>query len=357
MSASYRAVQWNPHKKVYDAVLTGAVLAYVIGFIGMGRLVFGEPNRISDEILIIRALGSAALILLHIILCIGPLSRLDRRFAPLLYNRRHLGVAMFLLALGHAALVTGYYGGFGVRNPLSAVLAGYGSLAPGEWPFEWFGLLALIILFLMAATSHDFWLANLSPRVWKTLHLCVYAAYALIVMHVALGPLRSERGLLFPALMMAGTTLVTVLHIAAALNDRRKRRLLHVDETPAMPWVDAGEVSEIPEDRARIVRLKGRERIAVFRHKGGISAVSNVCAHQGGPLGEGKVVDGCITCPWHGYQYRPCDGQSPPPYTERIPTYVVRIVAGRVMVNPEPLPPGTHVEPAVMAEVERRESR
>ena len=27
-----------------------------------------------------------------------------------------------------------------------------------------------------------------------------------------------------------------------------------------------------------------------------------------GPLGEGKIVDGCITCPWHGFQYRPQDG-------------------------------------------------
>jgi hypothetical protein len=33
-------------------------------------------------------------------------------------------------------------------------------------------------------------------------------------------------------------------------------------------------------------------------------------------LGEGKIVDGCITCPWHGYQYRPADGVAGP-FTER----------------------------------------
>ncbi|MCB0599501.1 MAG: Rieske (2Fe-2S) protein, partial [Phaeodactylibacter sp.] len=59
------------------------------------------------------------------------------------------------------------------------------------------------------------------------------------------------------------------------------------------------------------------------------------------PLGEGKIVDGCITCPWHGYQYRPEDGQSPPPFTEKVATYDVKVVDGKVYVNPEPYPEGT----------------
>jgi len=46
--------------------------------------------------------------LLHIILSIGPLCRLDSRFLPLLYNRRHLGVTMFLLShtVHHYALIS-----------------------------------------------------------------------------------------------------------------------------------------------------------------------------------------------------------------------------------------------------------
>ena len=74
--------------------------------------------------------------------------------------------------------------------------------------------------------------------------------------------------------------------------------------------------------------------------------MSNVCRHQGGPLGEGRVVDGCITCPWHGYQYRPGDGCSPPPYTERIATYATRIEQGIVFVHRRPMPPGTAVAPS-----------
>ena len=98
MSVSYQAVGWNRQKKIYDGVLAGGVALYLAIFVGLGATV--HPNA-TAETLLIRALGTAALLLLHVILAIGPLCRLDRRFLPLLYNRRHLGVTMFLLALAH----------------------------------------------------------------------------------------------------------------------------------------------------------------------------------------------------------------------------------------------------------------
>ena len=75
--------------------------------------------------------------------------------------------------------------------------------------------------------------------------------------------------------------------------------------------------------------------------------MANACRHQGGPLGEGRILDGCIVCPWHGYQYRPEDGCSPLPFTEKIPTYRTRIINSRVYVDPAPQPPGTALEPSV----------
>ena len=42
-------------------------------------------------------------------------------------------------------------------------------------------------------------------------------------------------------------------------------------------------------------------------------------------MAEGRFVAGCLTCPWHGYQYRMEDGCSPPPFTEKIPTFKVRV--------------------------------
>ena len=111
-------------------------------------------------------------------------------------------------------------------------------------------------------------------------------------------------------------------------------------------------VAEIPEKRA-VVRCLSGERVAVFRYDGQVSAISNVCQHQNGPLGEGRIVNGCVVCPWHGYEYRPDSGASPPPFTEKVPTFDVRVVAGRVLVHPQPHPPGTRVQPA-MLDIARR---
>jgi sulfoxide reductase heme-binding subunit YedZ len=262
-------------------------------------------------------------------------------------------VSTFLVGASHAVLVMGYYGGFGVRHPTRAVLDGYRSFGSiSGFPFEVLGFAGLVVLFVMAATSHDFWLKNLSPRVWKWLHMGVYGSYAALVGHVALGALQSERSMVFPVLLGSGVALVSGLHIAAGRREASREagavNAAAATESAGASWIDVGSVDEIPEHRAKVVCLKARERIAVFRYNGNVSAVSNVCVHQGGPLGEGKVVGGCITCPWHGYQYLPESGQSPPPFQEKIPTYQVRIVGKRVLLNPEPLPPGTPVEPATV---------
>src|SRR5580658_3550894 len=102
MSVAYVSVQWNRQKKFYDAVLLGGVAIYLILFGAITGMLF---PRVTAEILLMRAFGTAAFLLLHVILCIGPLCRLNPKFLPLLYNRRHAGVTMFLLALGHALLV------------------------------------------------------------------------------------------------------------------------------------------------------------------------------------------------------------------------------------------------------------
>jgi nitrite reductase/ring-hydroxylating ferredoxin subunit/DMSO/TMAO reductase YedYZ heme-binding membrane subunit len=286
-----------------------------------------------------------------VVLCIGPLSRLDRRFLPLLYNRRHLGVATFLVALAHGTVVVGFYHGFGVWNPLISLLVSntnYGSLQ--AFPFQVLGLTGLAILFLLAATSHDFWNRTLGARFWKCLHMLVYVAYGILVMHVALGAMQTRRGAALPLLVLGGAACVVTLHLVAGRREISRDREAPCSVSKSKTWVDVGCARDILDGRGRIVTVNGSERIALFRHAGGISAITNVCAHQGGPLGEGRIIDGCVTCPWHGWQYRPADGCAPPPFTERIATYRVRIENDRVMLDPEALAAGTYVEPARIAE-------
>jgi sulfoxide reductase heme-binding subunit YedZ len=349
MSTAYRAVGWNRQKRRYDATIATLVGGYVAVFVAGGVLV---DSNATIETLIIRACGTAAALLLHVVLAVGPLCRLDRRFLPLLYNRRHLGVTTFMLAAVHGVFALVQFHALGDVNPLVSVLVtsrSYASLT--SFPFQQLGLVALGILFLMAATSHDFWLKSLSAPVWKSLHMLVYAAYALVISHVALGALQAERHPLFPIILFAGLTMVVGLHLLAAF--REARRDVEPADAGRAGFVDVCAAEDIPESRGRTVCLSG-ERVAIFRYDGKVSAVSSVCRHQNGPLGEGKVVGGCIVCPWHGYEYEPASGRAPAPFTEQLPTFSVRVIGGRVLVNPVPHPPGTFVEPALVAEITQR---
>lgn len=341
MGLSYQAVGWNPQKKAYDRVMLLGIGAYLLLFLGLGLVL--HPGA-TAETLLIRGLGSCAFLLLHIVLSIGPLCRLDRRFLPLLYNRRHLGVATFGVGLLHGGFCLVQFHALGDINPLVSLFAGntrFDSIA--QFPFQPLGAIALGILFLMAATSHDFWLANLTAPVWKALHMLVYVAYGLLVMHVSLGVLQAETSPIWSAAVVLGAAWVIGLHLYTGFRERSLDR----DQAPTeSEWIDVCEVAEIPMDRARVVTLAG-ERVAIYRYGDKLSAVSSVCQHQNGPLGEGRVIDGCITCPWHGYQYEPHTGRSPAPFTEKVPTFRVRVDGVRVLVDPQPLAAGTEVAPAI----------
>ena len=219
MSVQYQAVGWNRQKRIYDSVLAGGILTYLAIFVGLGAILYPTATA---ETLLIRGFGTLALVLLHVILCIGPLCRLDRRFLPLLYNRRHLGVAMFLVALVHGVFSIIQFHALGDVSPLVSLFVSntrYDSLA--QFPFQVLGFAALLILFVMAATSHDFWLHNLSAPAWKRIHMLVYLAYALLVAHVVLGALQSDRNLVLAVLLGFGFLLVTALHLLAAAKESR----------------------------------------------------------------------------------------------------------------------------------------
>src|SRR3954471_24101362 len=121
MAIEYSAVQWNRQKRLYDLVLLAGVAGFLLAFVAVTKIMF---PLLTDEIMLIRAFAAAAFLLLHVILCIGPLCRWNKKFLPLLYNRRHAGVTMCLLALIHAALVAITYHGGGDINPVLSIFKG-----------------------------------------------------------------------------------------------------------------------------------------------------------------------------------------------------------------------------------------
>ncbi len=347
MSVDYAPILWNRQKKIYDTILVVFVLVYLVGFIGITSTY--QPE-ITAETLIIRATATLALLLLHIILSIGPLARLNTKFLPLLYNRRHLGVTMFLVALVHGVFSILQFSSLGNKVALVALFTSNTNyLSFTQFPFQVLGFFALIIFFLMAATSHDFWLKNLTPKVWKTLHMMVYLAYALIIMHVVLGAIQLENSPILIGLLAVGFLLIASLHITSSLRSTRA-----VDEITTQEFAYACDLDDIADDSAKIITLNG-ENIAIFKYEGKLSAINNVCKHQNGPLGEGKVIDGCVTCPWHGYQYEPHNGSSPPPFTEKVSTYDLKLEGDRVMVSPKPHPEGTERPPIIIPKTEGNE--
>ena len=339
MSAGFQAVQWNRAKIIYDAIVFACAIAYVTTFLTIASWM-NPPKTASEAIdLRIRALGTCAFIMLTVILSIGPLTRLDRRFRPLLYNRRHLGVITFCVALAHVWFMIDWYLAQNALPNLANELTdwtNYGKFI--GFPFKVLGIAALAVMFLMAATSHDYWLVFLTPHVWKWLHMAVYVAYGLVAMHVALGAMQDENSLFVTIMLIAAFGTVTTLHILSGRRERETDQGVHASDDGWIPGA-----SPLPS-RTRAPALSRAaaanvSQYSVTAHR--IGAITNLCAHQGGPIGEGCIVDDLVTCPWHGFQYRLEDGCAPPPFTEKLATHRVRINRGMVEVDARPLPPGT----------------
>jgi nitrite reductase/ring-hydroxylating ferredoxin subunit len=91
-------------------------------------------------------------------------------------------------------------------------------------------------------------------------------------------------------------------------------------------WIalDLGDLTDIPEGGPTKVKA-GINTLILVRTGETILALHEQCAHAGGPLSEGTLVDGCIQCPWHGSRFRLANGhvaRGPAMYDQ--PAYEVR---------------------------------
>ena len=85
------------------------------------------------------------------------------------------------------------------------------------------------------------------------------------------------------------------------------------------------DVTEIAEGTL-VKASAGGQALVLIRTGAMIQAMHEQCAHAGGPLSEGTIVDGCIECPWHGSRFEIGTGRrrrGPTVYDQ--PTYEVRL--------------------------------
>ena len=98
-------------------------------------------------------------------------------------------------------------------------------------------------------------------------------------------------------------------------------------------WTPVVAESELTDGKPRQVEVDGVP-IMVVRDGGEICALADRCSHRGGPLSNGEVSDGCVTCPWHGSVFRLTDGsveRGPAAYPQ--PALDTRVTNGQVEVR------------------------
>jgi nitrite reductase (NADH) small subunit len=69
-----------------------------------------------------------------------------------------------------------------------------------------------------------------------------------------------------------------------------------------MAFERAAKVSDIPAGTLREIKI-GEKTLALANVAGKFYAISDVCLHRGGPLGQGELAGAVVTCPWHGWQF------------------------------------------------------
>ncbi len=105
----------------------------------------------------------------------------------------------------------------------------------------------------------------------------------------------------------------------------------------AHEWHRVLAPDELGDQRVTTVAV-GRRTLCVTRVGDTYGALDNACPHQGGPLGEGSIERGWLRCPWHGYDYSPCNGAPPPPFEDAPEAHAVEVRADGVYVALAPEP-------------------
>ncbi len=90
--------------------------------------------------------------------------------------------------------------------------------------------------------------------------------------------------------------------------------------------------ADLDEGSAKEV-VVGDRIVAIFRHESELFALDGMCAHQGGPIAEGTVAHGCVTCPWHGWQYELRTGIQTINRQPLQETFEIREVDGRIEIR------------------------
>ena len=96
-------------------------------------------------------------------------------------------------------------------------------------------------------------------------------------------------------------------------------------------FIKVADTSEIPVGTGKVVEVGGK-KLAIFNSDGTFYAMDNTCQHRGGPLSEGSVAGGIVTCPWHGWTYEVASGACGIDPSMKLSTYNVKVEGSDIFV-------------------------
>jgi len=100
----------------------------------------------------------------------------------------------------------------------------------------------------------------------------------------------------------------------------------------SLPRFKVLKLDDLSIGSRKIVELNGYE-VVLLRTQESVYALSNICPHLGGALGEGTWVGKIITCPLHYWAFDISTGRSVNQPSNSVETYPVRVEAGWVFLD------------------------
>jgi nitrite reductase/ring-hydroxylating ferredoxin subunit len=98
-------------------------------------------------------------------------------------------------------------------------------------------------------------------------------------------------------------------------------------------FIEVARLDQLSVGAALAVEVRGRT-LALFRQAERIFAVDDTCTHSGGPLSEGEVGDGVVTCPWHGARFELATGRRGDDIASYdLQCYAVRVNGGSIEIE------------------------
>ncbi|MDI6102810.1 Rieske (2Fe-2S) protein [Actinoplanes sp. NEAU-A12] len=120
------------------------------------------------------------------------------------------------------------------------------------------------------------------------------------------GRATAGKALAFAGLSVAGTGAFLGGHLSYAQGGGVSHAAPEVARVPE-EWTVAGSLSSLPDGKPAARRV-GDVAVLLYRQGDQVTALIDRCSHEGGPLSEGDLSDGCVVCPWHGSTFRLSDG-------------------------------------------------